>query len=147
MTSVTWQRFETKADTLPRVPIRGVRGLPGSDHPAFPESIPHIGDSLYRVRPDSADRGLNALAASAGELMRREIDAHPAILFNGVPVTSPEEFGEFCAGMGLKPHDYTGGNAVRDKQENNVKVSSFEPPEVTLSPHDEMAYMRGARRS
>ena len=100
MTSVTWRRFETKADTLPRVPIRGIRGLPGSDHPAFPESIPHIGDSLYHVRPDSADHGLDELAVGAGELMRRKIGARPAILFNGVPVTSWEEFGEFCAGRG-----------------------------------------------
>lgn len=143
MTKVTWQTAESKADTLPRIPIRGIRGLPGSNHPAFPESIPHIGNNLFRVRPESTDHSLDVLADSAGELMRREIDAHPAILFKDVPITSQEEFGIFCAGMGLNPHDYTGGNAVRDKQENNVNVASFEPPEVTLSPHNEMAYMPG----
>lgn len=135
MTNVNWQTVASNDDTPPRVPVLGIRGLPSSDHPAFLESIPHIGDRLFHVRPDGAGLCLDELAASASELMRREIDTRPAILFKDVPITSQEEFGKFCAGTGLHPHDYTGGNAVRDKQENNVNVASFEPLEVTLSPH------------
>ena len=64
MTSSTLQRFETRAGMLPRVPIRGIRGLPGSDHPAFPESIPHIGGdtlwcSMYGVH-DALPEGMRA---------------------------------------------------------------------------------------
>ncbi len=143
MTSLSWHLTESNATSLPPVYIRGIRGLANSDHPAFPETIPHIGDRLYRVRPDRPDYSIEALSESAADLIRREIDAHPAILFKGLPIRSRDDFSIFTGGLGLTPHDYTGGNSIRDKQPDNVNVASFEPPEITLSPHNEMAYMPG----
>ncbi len=39
------------------------------------------------------------------------------------------------------PHDYKGGNAIRDKSADLVSVTSTENPANVVSPHNENAYM------
>ena len=107
----------------------------------MPDAVPHARESVLRLSP----AGECTTAEEAGVLARRAIDAlfddHPAILFTGCPVYDRSDFGRFMASVDLPLNPYTGGLSVRTKATDGVSLSSSNPPEAVLSPHNEQAYM------
>ena len=123
------------------IPVRGIPNLSASDDPRFPETIPHIGDDLLRVELIPQTQSIDAFAQAARNVIDHSMIEHPAILFQGLPIRSRKDFSNFFNATGLLPHDYKGGNAIRDKSSDNVSVTSIENPAIVISPHNENVYM------
>ena len=126
-------------DRLPdAVPCRGVPWLAASDDLAFPATIPYARESLLRIQVDCRKRPAGEISR---EVIEQKLQASPAILFKGLPISERSHFNRFVEELGLPLHDYLGGNALRDKGQDKVSITSTELPEVVVTPHNENAYM------
>jgi hypothetical protein len=136
-----WNIVPTPGDLPAPLPVRGISWLAASDDSRFPESVPHAEDSVLRICPQQHCTSV----VEAGHLARQVIDVHllqhPAILFKGLPVKTRQDFSRFFQACGFLPHDYKGGNAIRDKSPDKVSITSAESPAVVVTPHNENAYM------
>lgn len=139
--SISWNILSTPERLPPPVPVRHIAYLAASSDERFPESVPHARESLLRIGP----RDPRVSLADCGQMLREVVDRcihdHPAILFRGLPIATREDFSRLFLATGLRPHDYKGGNAIRDKSNDFVSVTSIENPANVISPHNENAYM------
>ena len=135
-----WKCIDPPRD-LPPVPVRNIPNLATSSDPRFPDFAPHARDSVLRVAPDSAVVGVSESGAMARRLIDACIRDHPVILLKGLPLRTRPDFSEFFRATSLLPHDYRGGNAIRDKSADFVSVTSTENSANVLTPHNENAYM------
>ena len=138
---MNWRIAQTPTDLPPPIPVRGIPNLSASEDHRFPETIPHIGNDLLRVDLAPETQSIQSLARTARQVIDRSIVEHPAILLQSLPIRSRKDFSDFFKATDLIPHDYKGGNAIRDKSSDNVSVTSIENPAIVISPHNENVYM------
>ncbi len=90
--------------------------------------------------PRTGDLSIAEWAADAKTWIEAVLHEHGAILFRGLPLSSAEDFSCFVSGLDYENMDYAGGTALRDNVASQVMTASTEPPEVSMEPHNEMAY-------
>ncbi len=135
----------TKVDPPENLPspakIRGIPNLAASDYPDFPETIPFAGDSILRVKPRTHCESPEQGGALARQIIDSSLNENPAILFKEFGIENRQDFSVFIQSTELPLHDYKGGNALRDKSDDKVSVTSTESADVVVTPHNENAYM------
>lgn len=139
--TLSWKILPTPEQSPPPVLVRHAPYLAASGDDRFPESVPHARESLLRIGPQDPEASLADCGAMVADVVDRCIHDHPAILFKGLPISTREDFSRFFLATGLTPHDYKGGNAIRDKSNDFVSVTSTENAANVISPHNENAYM------
>ena len=124
-----------------RVPVRHRDFLAGSAHASFPESVPDIGEMVPTLVAPRADCPHPVLAAAVRKAVDETLPASGGVLLRGLPVTARAAFEQLVTGLGYEPVGYRGGIAVRGNGSGTALQSSQEDRRITLSPHNEMAYL------
>lgn len=126
------------------VPIRNRPFLAGSDHRSFPDRIPDAGDMIPVLAADGpvpADPGDPLLAGAVRDLLDEELSVRGGVLVRGLPLADRPGFERLVTGMSYEGLGYRGGIAVRKNDSGVALKASEEDPRITLSPHNEMAYL------
>ncbi|MEU5126045.1 TauD/TfdA family dioxygenase [Streptomyces mobaraensis] len=122
-----------------RLPVRGRRFLAGSAHESFPDSVPDANGMIPAFAV--ADPASSGLTAAVRELIDATLPASGGLLLRGLPLTGKPGFERLVADLGYPPMGYRGGIAVRRNDTGAALATSDEDPRITLSPHNEMAYL------
>ncbi|XP_035686982.1 dapdiamide synthesis protein DdaC-like [Branchiostoma floridae] len=140
-TQVDWP---AEVQAQPPVRVRGRPWLPGSHSPNFPEFLAPPRPGYPRVfTPDGQGGGTpEECAVPARKVLEDLLDKENegAVLFRGLPLSTPEDFSRFMSNLGLKLISYQGGSSVRHNLAASVDTASNEPPNFCIEPHNEMAY-------
>ena len=124
-----------------QVPVHGRAYLAGSAHGNFPETVPHIGDLIPTLALEPADGPGPSLAAAVRAVVDEALPRHGGVLLRGLPLTDRSGFEALVAGLGYELVGYRGGIAVRRNDSDVALHASDEDARITLSPHNEMAYL------
>ncbi len=122
--------------------------LAGSDHASMPTAISQPPTATFplvlqpKPAPGAHDLSVSQWAADARTWIDDALHQNGAILLRGLPLASADDFTHFVEGLGAETLGYAGGIALRDAVTSNVMTASYEPPEVSMEPHNEMAYTR-----
>ncbi|MBT6491538.1 MAG: TauD/TfdA family dioxygenase [Deltaproteobacteria bacterium] len=107
------------------------------------------GSLLHVVRADGAATSLDhlgALLSSRAEDLQNKLFLHGGLLFRGFDVESPTHFkrvlSDIFPGSMLQP--YVGGVGFKRRVSSAVYTSTEVPASLTISPHNELAYLPGA---
>ncbi|CAH1783493.1 unnamed protein product [Owenia fusiformis] len=124
--------------------------MPGGEGENFPKYLEEPREN-FPVLVTGTDAGISptdspkACAEAVKEKLKDQLLKYGAILYRDFPIKNHDDFAEFFNNLGpYKSMDYKGGAAVRNtvgSQNKNVYTASREPPEWTIEPHNEMAYM------
>ncbi|QFZ21363.1 TauD/TfdA family dioxygenase [Saccharothrix syringae] len=118
------------------VPVRHREFLAGSEHENFPDSVPDIGDMIPVLGADGSVSPA-AVRAAVDEALPR----YGGVLLRGLPLTAKAGFEHLVANLGYDRTGYEGGIAVRANDAGVALNASQEDHRITLSPHNEMAYL------
>lgn len=124
-----------------RVPVRNRAFLAGSAHPNFPESVPDVGDMIPTLAAERVDCPNSVLAAVIRDVIDETLPEFGGVLLRGLPLTDRAGFERLVTGLGYEPVGYQGGIAVRTNDSGVALNASQEDRRITLSPHNEMAYL------
>src|SRR4051812_27276521 len=92
------------------------------------------------IVPDGGQEDLLALARAQREVIRGAARDHGALLFRGFDVTSPTQFGDFCAILSGDLLDYTERSTPRSQVDGKVYTSTEYPASAHIPLHCEMTY-------
>ncbi|WUH90989.1 TauD/TfdA family dioxygenase [Streptomyces sp. NBC_00433] len=124
------------------LPIRNRPFLAGSAHPSFPERIADAGGMIPVLEADAPDDVADDLLAGAvREVVDAELPLSGGVLVRGLPLTDRPGFERLVTGLGYEGLGYRGGIAVRKNDSDVALKASEEDSRITLSPHNEMAYL------
>lgn len=124
-----------------RVPVRDRAFLAGSHHDNFPEYVPDAGAMIPAFAARQPDGSLSTAASRLRELIDATLPEHGGVLLRGLPLTGKADFERTVTGLGYDRLGYQGGIAVRKGDSGVALNASEEDPRITLSPHNEMAYL------
>lgn len=124
-----------------RVPVRHREFLAGSAHETFPEDIPDASDLIPTLSAENSDCSPSALVAAARRVIDETLPKAGGALLRGLPLTDKASFEQFIVGLGYDRTGYEGGIAVRKNDAGVALNASQEDSRITLSPHNEMAYL------
>ncbi|MFY1633949.1 TauD/TfdA family dioxygenase [Solwaraspora sp. WMMB335] len=125
-----------------RVPVRDRPFLAGSAHEWFPESVPDVGQMIPTLLAEAAgDIPRAALAAEVRRAIDEALPASGGVLLRGLPLVDRADFEWLVAALGYRRMGYQGGIAVRKRDSDVALNTTEEDPRITLSPHNEMAYL------
>ena len=124
-----------------RVPVRNREFLAGSGHDDFPPSVPDAGDMIPALAAEHVDGPPAVLAAATREVIDATLPEFGGLLLRGLPLTGKAAFEQLVEGLGYEPMGYQGGIAVRKNNSGVALNASEEDGRITLSPHNEMAYL------
>ncbi|XP_064629153.1 uncharacterized protein LOC135488461 [Lineus longissimus] len=126
------------------VQVAGRRHLPGSRNKKFPKHL-QPWDQHFPHRLQVEDKIQSEDVSSFASRLRPKLDGllhtHGAVLLKGLPIQSVEDFSCFYTGLGYELMTYVGGSGFRHSVAPNVFTGSVDPPEYTVEPHNEMAYL------
>ncbi len=123
------------------VPVRDREFLAGSANERFPEYVPDVGGMIPTLQAEHADRPRAVLAAATRDVVDEVLPESGGVLLRGLPLTDKAGFEQLIEDLGYDRTGYAGGIAVR-KQDSGVALNaSQEDRRITLSPHNEMAYL------
>lgn len=133
---------------LPAVPVELAKRpfLAGATDPSMPVAIskPPTATFPLVLQPKSVlhvnDISVQDWAADATIWIDAMLHEHGAILLRGLPLVTADDFTHFVEGLDCETLGYAGGIALRDAVTPKVMTASYEPPEVSMEPHNEMAY-------
>jgi alpha-ketoglutarate-dependent taurine dioxygenase len=123
------------------VVVRNRAFLAGSAHQNFPDYVPDIGDRIPTMVAERTDGDSPLLAAATGEVINELLPRFGGVLLRGLPLADKAGFEELVASLGYDGVGYTGGIAVRKQDSGLALNASAEDRRITLSPHNEMAYL------
>lgn len=124
------------------LPIRNRPFLAGSAHPSFPERIGDAGEMIPVLEADMpGDLADGLLAGAVREAVDAELPVSGGVLIRGLPLTDRPGFEKLVTGLGYEALGYRGGIAVRKNDSGVALKASEEDSRITLSPHNEMAYL------
>jgi alpha-ketoglutarate-dependent taurine dioxygenase len=124
-----------------RVPVRNREFLAGSAHDNFPESVPDVGEMIPTIAAERADCPRPVLAAAIRDVLDETLPEFGGVLLRGLPLTGKADFEQVVADLGYDRIGYQGGIAVRQNDSGVALNASQEDRRITLSPHNEMAYL------
>ncbi|KAF7562743.1 hypothetical protein G7046_g1398 [Stylonectria norvegica] len=78
--------------------------------------------------------------AQSGELTRLVKQHGGAILFRGLPITTPDDYSKIAHAFGFRPHVEVGRPPLRTVLAPNVKTANEGPPELPIWPHNEYGW-------
>lgn len=123
--------------------LAGRKYLPGSQGKAFPEFLaPARKGFPYALRADPVS---HVSVEKWGQLCREQLDRaipeYNAVLFRNLPLFEAGDFAKFVSSLGYKPTSYEGGTGNRylAEGENEVYLSTSDPPDFNIELHNEMA--------
>ncbi|XP_070564522.1 uncharacterized protein [Ptychodera flava] len=127
--------------------LAGRRWLAGALNPSnkFPEYLRSPTANLPPVytaessQRDSSD-SLNGWSRKTREILDSVLPQHGVALFRGLPITGADDFSTFLQGVDYKLVGYEGGLGVRQVVKDRVMTASDDVSEVTIQPHNELAY-------
>ena len=133
-----------------RVAVRNREFLAGSAHESFPESVPDAGEMIptlqaTNVAATSMGDPPAALAAAVRDAVGETLPEFGGVLLRGLPLADRAGFEQLIAGLGYDRVGYQGGIAVRTNDQGVALNASQEDRRITLSPHNEMAYLPTTR--
>ncbi len=120
--------------------------LAGSDHDSMPAVVTQFPTATFplvlqpRLNLHVQNISISQWAADARIWLDDVLHKHGAILLRGLPLASADDFNHFIGGLGIPTMGYESGTALRDAVTSQVMTASYEPPEVSMEPHNEMAY-------
>ncbi|XP_077870278.1 taurine catabolism dioxygenase-like isoform X1 [Saccoglossus kowalevskii] len=125
--------------------LAGRKWVPGGLNPTnkYPEFIASPKDNfppVYEAKNSDQVKSVSEWAKAAREIVEDKLVDYGVILFRGMPVEGGEGFSQFLINLGYETMGYEGGLAVRQKVAAGVLTASDDLPEVTIQPHNEMAY-------
>jgi alpha-ketoglutarate-dependent taurine dioxygenase len=129
-----------------RVPVRDRPFLAGSAHDNFPENVPDAGETIPVFAAEQADCPRPVLAAAIRDVVDETLPESGGLLLRGLPLTDRAGFEQVVTGLGYDRLGYQGGVALRKNDSGVALNASQEDPRITLSPHNEMAYLPGYPR-
>lgn len=110
-------------------------------HPELPTSVAPPRPGFPLLATASGSHPLHTWGPVARALLDRHLHRSGAVLLHGLPITSSHDFDTFIAATGYKMMD-TMGASDRDRRGANVFTASDDvPPNHTLHPHNEQAYL------
>ncbi|MBB6254542.1 TauD/TfdA family dioxygenase [Nitrospirillum iridis] len=124
-----------------RIPVRNRAFLAGSSDEAVPEAIPDAGGMIPIFAADRVDTVLSSLALSARATIDAMLPACGGVVLSALALADKADFERFMIALGYDFTGYVGGIAVRGDGAGVVLVASEEDARITLSPHNEMAYL------
>lgn len=127
----------------PEIKIRGRPFLAGSNSLNFPETIP-MRSSEFLKAVEFQDNKIPR--HNIGENVREYLDDCfsediSAVCIRNLPIKNAQDFDELVQHLGQRPMTYCYGSAFRNKVQGLVYTASDEPPEFSIEPHNEMAYL------
>ncbi|MDG4767688.1 TauD/TfdA family dioxygenase [Solwaraspora sp. WMMD406] len=126
-----------------RIPVRDRPFLAGSAHPSFPDFVPDVGQMIPTLRAESGPDGhRTALIAGVRRVIDEALPVHGGVLLRGLPLVDRTDFERLVADLGYPRMGYQGGIAVRKQDSDVALTTTEEDPRITLSPHNEMAYLQ-----
>jgi alpha-ketoglutarate-dependent taurine dioxygenase len=123
------------------VAVRHREFLAGSAHGSFPENVPDVGDMIPTMQVERVDRPAIVLGAVVRDIIDQMLPEFGGVLLRGLPLTVKADFEQVVANVGYDLLGYRGGIAVRRNDSGVALNASEEDPRITLSPHNEMAYL------
>lgn len=123
------------------VPVRGRAFLAGSAHESFPATVPDAGDMILVFVVDRADHPHPVLTAAARDVVDDVLPRAGGVLLRGLPLADKADFERIVEQLGYGRAGYEGGIAVRRNDASVALTASDEDRRITLSPHNEMAYL------
>lgn len=123
------------------VPVRHRPYLAGSAHESFPEQVPDAGDMIPVLLAENGACGEQELATAVRNVIDELLPQHGGVHITGLPLTDRASFERLVAAMGYDRLGYRGGIAVRKIDSEVALTASEEDARITLSPHNEMAYL------
>ncbi|SCL25421.1 Taurine dioxygenase, alpha-ketoglutarate-dependent [Micromonospora nigra] len=135
----TFTRTEPEASFS--VPVRNRPYLAGSDHDSFPESVPDAGEMIPVLAVRDGGGAQRVLAAAVREVVDELLPRYGGVRLTGLPLADRAAFEQLVTGMGYDRLAYHGGIAVRRVDSEVALAASEEDHRITLSPHNEMAYL------
>lgn len=124
-----------------RVPVRNREFLAGSAHDNFPDSVPDVGEMIPTLAAEQVDCPRAVLVAAIREVIDETLPEFGGVLLRGLPLTGKADFEQVVTGLGYDRLGYQGGIAVRRNDSGVALNASQEDHRITLSPHNEMAYL------
>lgn len=124
-----------------RIPVRGRPFLAGSSHESFPETVPDAGGMIPTVQAEPGPDAPAEWATRLRQLLDQALPMAGGVLVRGLPLTDKAGFETLVRSLGYDQAGYRGGIAVRKRDAGVALNASEEDPRVTLSPHNEMAYL------
>jgi alpha-ketoglutarate-dependent taurine dioxygenase len=118
------------------VPVRHREFLAGSAHENFPDSVADAGAMIPVFGADGP-----VSPAVVREVIDDALPRHGGVLLRGLPLTDKAGFEHLVANLGYNRSGYEGGIAVRKNDAGIALHASQEDRRITLSPHNEMAYL------
>ncbi|MGI8665694.1 MAG: TauD/TfdA family dioxygenase [Jatrophihabitans sp.] len=123
------------------VAVRGRAFLAGSAHDSFPHSVPDVGEMIPTLVAEQPDGSLAVLTAAIRDVIDETLPEFGGVLLRGLPLKDKAGFEQIVAGLGYDRTGYQGGIAVRKNDSGIALNASAEDCRITLSPHNEMAYL------
>ena len=124
-------------------PIAGRKYLPGSSGEGFPKFLADARNDLpYALQVCNPDMfSVQEWAQCCRNLLDEILPSKGGVLFRGLPVNKGKDFSCFTQNLGYNAMDYSGGTGNRPYFDKNatVYISTLDPPEFTIEPHNEMA--------
>ncbi|WP_190144761.1 TauD/TfdA family dioxygenase [Streptomyces glebosus] len=124
-----------------RVPVRHRAFLAGSAHDSFPEHVPDAAEMIPVFAAEGADRPGPGWTAAIRDVVDETLPESGGVLLRGLPLTDKVDFEQAVTGLRYDRLGYRGGIAVRKNDAGVALNASEEDRRITLSPHNEMAYL------
>ncbi|WP_420474265.1 TauD/TfdA family dioxygenase [Noviherbaspirillum sp. ST9] len=122
--------------------VRNRKFLAGSRSTCFPVSIPSAEGMVNAMRLVAPEREETEIAHACREMIDSHLPARGAILLRGLPLETTRDFNHFLELLDYPPFGYEGGIAVRNRTDKLVYEASQEHADITMTPHNEMAYLK-----
>jgi hypothetical protein len=107
-----------------------------SDHP-FPLAL--VARQDWKPNLEAAISHLSTLSQSG--LLFDLLHRHGgAIVFRGLPISSPDSYSRLAHAFGFTPHEEVGRPPIRTVLAPNVKTANEGPPELPIWPHNEYGW-------
>lgn len=123
------------------VPVRNRAFLAGSAHDSFPETVPDVGEMIPTLAASRVDCPRPVLAAAVRAVIDAALPEFGGVLLRGLRLTDKASFEQVVADLEYARVGYQGGIAVRKNDSGVALSASQEDHRITLSPHNEMAYL------
>jgi alpha-ketoglutarate-dependent taurine dioxygenase len=123
------------------VPVRNREFLAGSAHDNFPDTVPDAGDMIPVFATEQMSHPHPNLAPAVRDVIDQTLPEFGGVLLRGLALAGKAGFEQVVATLGYDHVGYQGGIAVRQNDSGIALAASQEDPRITLSPHNEMAYL------
>ena len=128
----------------PRIKCRNRPYLAGAKSDKFPEYISMSVNKYFsgvKLKDPKDAPHMKDIALEFRRHIDENLKKHSAFLLKGLPTKDVDNIQDFIAGMDYKSFYYDAGNAARSSVGEYLYTASDEPKDVSIEPHNEMAYL------